>query len=308
MIKIKRAEINFGLPVPVFTRKENRIRAIAELERSVNRQRKRKIIFCCQNGSTHHYIYEASGERVIKATGDGQAIYINGFPMGGSGTVGNYTMYVNPYMVVSNMNYTKHFYIEGQRVVTKLGEGGAYQLLLNPKDTVAGGGTIDFDLKGKDLKDAIYANFEALGLDGAVFTAGKSGKTPYGQLKKYYNKQNGDGATHVKDTTKETANANEKFRYFYHPDHLGSSSYITDASGEVYQHFEYFPFGETFFEDRHDHHRTPYLFNGKELDKETGLYYLRGIMIRRLVCGMEWILMPRVILVGLLLSIRLTAH
>ncbi len=39
------------------------------------------------------------------------------------------------------------------------------------------------------------------------------------------------------------------------------------------QYFEYFPFGETFFEDRHDHHRTPYLFNGKELDKETGLYY-----------------------------------
>jgi RHS repeat-associated protein len=41
----------------------------------------------------------------------------------------------------------------------------------------------------------------------------------------------------------------------------------------VYQHFEYFPFGETFFEDRHDHQRTPYLFNGKELDKETGLYF-----------------------------------
>lgn len=44
---------------------------------------------------------------------------------------------------------------------------------------------------------------------------------------------------------------------FKSPDHLGSSSYITDASGEVYQHFEYFPFGETFYESRHDHHRTP---------------------------------------------------
>ena len=72
---------------------ENRIRALAE------------------NGSTHHYMYDASGQRVIKATGDGQTIYINGFPMGGSGTVGNYTMYVNPYRVVSNMKFTKHFYI-----------------------------------------------------------------------------------------------------------------------------------------------------------------------------------------------------
>jgi len=57
------------------------------------------------------YIYDASGERVIKATGDGQAIYINGFPMGGSGTVGNYTMYVNPFMVVSNSKYIKQFTI-----------------------------------------------------------------------------------------------------------------------------------------------------------------------------------------------------
>ncbi len=41
----------------------------------------------------------------------------------------------------------------------------------------------------------------------------------------------------------------------------------------IHQHFEYFPFGEIFYEARADHHRTPYLFNGKELDKETGLYY-----------------------------------
>ena len=82
---------------------ENRIRAIAE------------------NGSTHHYMYDASGERVIKATGDGQAIYINGFPMGGSGTVGSYTMYVNPFMVATSNRFTKHFYIEGQRIVSKIG-------------------------------------------------------------------------------------------------------------------------------------------------------------------------------------------
>ena len=66
---------------------------------------------------------------------------------------------------------------------------------------------------------------------------------------------------------------NLKFQYFYHPDHLGSSSYITDASGEVYQHLEYFAFGETFVEEHSNTHRTPYLFNGKELDEETGLYY-----------------------------------
>jgi RHS repeat-associated protein len=41
----------------------------------------------------------------------------------------------------------------------------------------------------------------------------------------------------------------------------------------VYQHLEYFAFGETFVEEHSNTHRTPYLFNGKELDEETGLYY-----------------------------------
>jgi RHS repeat-associated protein len=41
----------------------------------------------------------------------------------------------------------------------------------------------------------------------------------------------------------------------------------------VYQHLEYFAFGETFVEEHSNTNRTPYLFNGKELDDETGLYY-----------------------------------
>jgi RHS repeat-associated protein len=36
---------------------------------------------------------------------------------------------------------------------------------------------------------------------------------------------------------------------------------------------EYFPFGETFIEERTDAEYTSYFFNGKELDEETGLYY-----------------------------------
>ncbi|MDH5366188.1 MAG: hypothetical protein OEW67_04325 [Cyclobacteriaceae bacterium] len=70
-----------------------------------------------------------------------------------------------------------------------------------------------------------------------------------------------------------TGTAKEIFQYFYHPDHLGSTSYMTDASGEVYQHLEYFAFGETFVEEHNNTDNTPYLFNGKELDEETGLYY-----------------------------------
>jgi RHS repeat-associated protein len=239
---------------------ENRMRAIAD------------------NGVAHHYMYDASGQRVIKATGDGQAVYVNGFPMAGSGTVGNYTMYVNPFMVVSNMKFTKHFYIEGQRIVSKIGEMGEYKDMLNPKDTLkAGGDKVNWDKKKDNQKAQLIANFEALGLDGALFTAGKSGKVPYGRIKKYFRENdglvNGGDRPANMDTISTGGNKPEKLQFYYHPDHLGSSSYITDISGEVYQHMEYFPFGETFIEERTDAAYTSYLFNGKELDEETGLYY-----------------------------------
>ena len=65
----------------------------------------------------------------------------------------------------------------------------------------------------------------------------------------------------------------EKMQFFYHPDHLGSSSYITNLDGEVSQHIEYVPFGEVFIEERNNTWNTPYLFNAKEFDEETGLYY-----------------------------------
>ncbi|GAB6119056.1 hypothetical protein JCM30204_02040 [Dysgonomonas termitidis] len=48
---------------------------------------------------------------------------------------------------------------------------------------------------------------------------------------------------------------------------------ITDLDGEIVQHIEYVPFGEVFIEERNNTWDTPYLFNAKELDEETGLYY-----------------------------------
>ncbi|WP_317614913.1 RHS repeat domain-containing protein [Apibacter adventoris] len=65
----------------------------------------------------------------------------------------------------------------------------------------------------------------------------------------------------------------EKMQYYYHADHLGSSSYITNLDAQIVQHVEYVPFGEVFIEERNQSWNTPYLFNGKELDEETGLYY-----------------------------------
>ena len=56
---------------------------------------------------------------------------------------------------------------------------------------------------------------------------------------------------------------------YYHPDHLGSSNVITDASGSQAQLSEYKPFGEL---SRNTASLNSYYFTGKELDS-TGLYY-----------------------------------
>ena len=73
-----------------------------------------------------------------------------------------------------------------------------------------------------------------------------------------------------KDSTYMSYGEEEKDQYFYFQDHLGSSTYITTLTGEVAQYAAYTPYGELFREYRNV---TPYKFNGKELDAETGLYY-----------------------------------
>ena len=61
--------------------------------------------------------------------------------------------------------------------------------------------------------------------------------------------------------------------YFYHPDHLGSTAMVTDLDGHITQNVVYIPYGEVFVEERNGSWTSSYLFNAKELDEETGLYY-----------------------------------
>ena len=67
---------------------------------------------------------------------------------------------------------------------------------------------------------------------------------------------------------------------YYHPDHLGSTSYTSASDQTLLQHERYFPFGERDIGDqeecdlgRPDNMRRSWIFNSKELDFDTGLYY-----------------------------------
>jgi RHS repeat-associated protein len=113
-----------------------------------------------------------------------------------------------------------------------------------------------------------------------VVKRGQQGETAY--VNQYFTIRNGAIGTKqiyagdtrlVSKLMKKDPSVVEKDQYFYHPDHLGSSNYITDANGARYEHLEYFPFGETWVQESSNTQRTPYLFTGKELDEETDLYY-----------------------------------
>jgi RHS repeat-associated protein len=113
-----------------------------------------------------------------------------------------------------------------------------------------------------------------------VVKRGPQGETVYAN--QYFTMRNGAiGTKHIYAGTVRMVsklaktNVFEEDQFFYHPDHLGSSSYVTDLSGALYEHVEYFPFGETRVEEKSNTQRTPYLFTGKELDEETDYYGAR---------------------------------
>jgi RHS repeat-associated protein len=235
------------------------------------------------NGQLNSYIYDANGERVLKGSGAGQAVYVNGDISGSSGGVGNFTVYVNPYLVVKSGEYSNHYFIESQRVATRLEHGWDHQV-----SAPDAGNSIAYSNKEKQLLTGIARDGQALqGNDSAASVV--TGSDARSQAAAGANVSSGSGTPwananpgnngnhyaygHYKKSGGSTGSGGDNFLYFYHPDHLGNTSYVTDAGGEVYQHLEYFAFGETFVDEHSNTDAIPYLFNGKELDEETGLYY-----------------------------------
>jgi RHS repeat-associated protein len=161
------------------------------------------------------------------------------------------TLYTNPYLIVTEAEYTKHYYAESQRIASKLGGGWANALV---------------DPLNDHLTDTVGYDYVALNewlVEGLNYTAECVGMEP-----QYVLFQDGFDAVHHQHTEHEP----ESNQYFYHPDHLGSSSFITNASGNVDQHLQYLPFGEPWIDQRTSNN-IRFTFSGKERDDETGYNY-----------------------------------
>ena len=239
-----------------------------------------RLLAADENGFVSNYWYDADGERTVKTSGENEAIYVNSEFSGGNTSTARFSLYVSPYLVAGQGGkYTKHIYIGSQRIVSKLGDLASYGA--DPRripyaGNEADGLTINYKDKYNQQLQSIKDNYKTFdlpynGKDNDDYVNGQGfccndGTPEAAQARAMARTRAANGNFKPNDDY-------EKMQFYYHPDHLGSSSYITNLDGEVSQHIEYVPFGEVFIEERNNTWNTPYLFNAKEFDEETGMYY-----------------------------------
>lgn len=258
------------------------------------------------NGYLNQYTYDAGGERVIKSHGGIQAVFIDGAAAGFINHSDNTTTYVNPYFTVKGLKFTKHYYVETQRIASKLGIGQFSNNFLPPSRGITAGNK-DYLQRMRLLQDSLQQYYvqngvppgpptlpgycgqpEILGNAIPILDAEAYSRPPDDWPQQYttpnYNEPPPPPTTgYTEEITNENVEAGfgfdggnflfEKNQFFYHSDHLGSTSYITDINGAVRQLTQYTAFGETFVDKHTSDDTQPYLFNAKELDAETALYY-----------------------------------
>ena len=238
-----------------------------------------RLLAVDENGFVSNYWYDADGERTVKTSGENEAIYVNSEFSGGNTGTARFSLYVSPYLVAGQGGkYTKHIYIGSQRIVSKLGDLASYGA--DPRripyaGNEADGLTINYKDKYAQQLQSIKENYKTFdipytGKDNNDYVNGQGFCCDDGTPEAAQARAMARAAT---DGNFKPNEEYEKMQFYYHPDHLGSSSYITNLDGEVSQHIEYVPFGEVFIEERNNTWNTPYLFNAKELDEETGMYY-----------------------------------
>ncbi len=250
-------------------------------ERKLIWDEENRLLAVDDNGFVSNYWYDADGERTVKTSGESDQVYVNGVFSGGSTNTAKFSLYVSPYLVANQGGrYTKHIYAGSQRIVSKVGDFASYGS--DPRRIeYAGANTdglsVDYKSKYAAQQQVIKDNYKFFdvpynGTDNDNYADGEGFCCNDGSMEAAIAQARKAQTRAVSRSFKDPDNY-ENLQFFYHPDHLGSSSFITNLEGEVVQHIEYVPFGEVFIEERNNVWNTPYLFNAKELDEETGLYY-----------------------------------
>lgn len=250
-------------------------------ERKLIWDEENRLLAVDDNGFVSNYWYDADDERTVKTSGESDQVYVNGVFSGGSTNTAKFSLYVSPYLVANQGGrYTKHIYAGSQRIVSKVGDFASYGS--DPRRIEYAGANTDglsvnYKAKYAAQQQVIKDNYKTFdvpynGTDNDNYADGEGFCCNDGSMEAAVAQARKAQAHAVAKSFKDPDNY-ENLQFFYHPDHLGSSSFITNLEGEVVQHIEYVPFGEVFIEERNSVWNTPYLFNAKEFDEETGMYY-----------------------------------
>ena len=266
-----------------------------------------RLMVLSDNGKTSRYTYNAAGERIMKSYGTMEGVYINGAPQGITfHETDNFTLYPASILSVNKNRFTKHYFLGDKRVASRIGTG-MFNNVYGRNGSYVTAGQQDYAERMNQIQTQKEAYYKQQGIAPGVPTM----KGAYGDpenTKRGYNSiidtlgnhdvpkgwiqtprpnttpntnpgppvswndpSNPDdpqaGYGYIpNDTTKEET-------FFYHSDHLGSTSYITDDKANITQYDAYLPYGELLVDEHSSSEDLPYKFNGKQFDEETGLYY-----------------------------------
>ena len=215
-----------------------------------------------------YYGYNADGERVYKLTGMSVMDQVNSGSTKAQAIFDEAILYPNPYMVVTRKGYTKHYYAGTERLATVIGGGGLNEL------TQAIVPAVDpHDDEIKKAFDKPYLNYDPFRHQGTVGslvpTEDISGKTS--PELEYQCKPAellmvevlGDKDMLLAPIKEYGEVREEKEKFFYHGDHLGSANWITDYTGAPIQYIHYAPYRELIDNQQATQYDERYKFTGK---------------------------------------------
>ena len=266
-----------------------------------------RLMVLSDNGKTSRYTYNAAGERIMKSYGTMEGVYINGAPQGITfHETDNFTLYPASILSVNKNRFTKHYFIGDKRVASRIGTG-MFNNVYGRNGSYVTAGQQDYAERMNQIQTQKEAYYKKVGVApgvptekgaygdpentgvgyNAVLTELGNHDVPQGWIQtphpnttpntnpgppvSWNDPSNPDdpqaGYGYIpNDTTKEET-------FFYHSDHLGSTSYITDDHANITQYDAYLPYGELLVDEHSSSEDMPYKFNGKQFDEETGLYY-----------------------------------
>ena len=225
-----------------------------------------------------YYGYDANGERVYKLTGTSVMDQVNSGSTKAQAIFDDAVLYPNPYIVISQTGYTKHYYAGTERLATVIG-GGGFGDMDAPRD------------KPTQREQEIVYAFDKQYQQSDPFWQGMVMSYPV-PTENVEREQRGELDYICEPTILDyvdvqfkwdillgsimqytQANGPENEVYFYHGDHLGSANWITDYTGAPVQYIHYAPYGELIDNQVPYGYDERYKFTGKERDWETGYDY-----------------------------------